>query len=144
MFEVNDPDVVALVGAVRDAVQSSGVVVWVSKPGGLHIVAHSGKPVQRPLDRVLQPRHTIGHLVTDMDRMLVCDDTLSHPLLAKSGAVREMGIMAYIGVPFHVGQAAVGGISAVHQHARRWDEADITCVKEAARRLSDLAQKALG
>ncbi|MEM5477042.1 GAF domain-containing protein [Pacificibacter sp. AS14] len=142
MFEFANPKVMALADTVYDKVKSSGVAVWLMKGNDLHIIGHINGPVGREFDRILPPKYTIGHVVFEMNKTLVIDDALTHPLVGKTGAVEDMGIMAYLGTPFHLNGVPVGGISAVHQHARRWDAVDITLLEEAAQALSKLASEA--
>ncbi|MBU2868437.1 GAF domain-containing protein [Pacificibacter marinus] len=139
MFEFNDPQVRALAEAVHTEVNSSGVAIWLMKGEDLHIICLIDGLIGREVERILPPKYTIGHMVFDMNKTLVIDDTLSHPLVGKTGAVEDMGIMAYIGTPFHLNGVAIGGISALHQHARRWDGADIKAIEAGAQALSQLA-----
>jgi GAF domain-containing protein len=139
MFDFADPYVVALANDVHHKLQPSGVVVWLMRDKALHVVAHTNSPIDRDLGRVLQPQYTIGHLVCEVNKTLVINDTLSHPLVGKTAAVKDMGIMAYLGTPFHCDGVVVGGISAVHQHARRWETQDVTDIEAAAQSLSQRA-----
>lgn len=136
MFDFADPYVVALANDVHQKLQPSGVVVWFMKDAALHVVAHTNSPIDRELVWVLQPKYTIGHMVCEMNTTLAIDDTLSHPLVGKTAAVKDMGIMAYLGAPFHRDGVVVGGISAVHQHARRWESQDVSDIESAAQSLS--------
>lgn len=139
MFEFNNPQVRAIAETVHNEVHSSSVAIWLMKGEDLHVICLIDGLIGREAGRILPPKYTIGHMVFDMNKTLVIDDTLSHPLVGKTGAVEDMGIMAYIGTPFHLNEVAVGGISALHHHARRWDEADVNAVEAGAHSMSQLA-----
>lgn len=138
MFDDGDPQVVAIAQNLHEKVTPSGVVVWYLVGESLHVVAHTSSPIDRPMDKVIQPKMSLGHLVCESDKTLVFDDTLSHPLLKDSTAVTVYGVMAYMGAPFYNAGRVVGGISAIHQHARRWSNADVNHLEMAAADLSRL------
>ena len=141
MFEFAHPKIMTLANDVYTKVKPSGVVVWLMKGKDLHVIGHINKPIERDLDRVLSPKYTIGHMVFEINKTLVIDDALSHPLVGKSGAVEHMGIMAYLGTPFHLNGVPIGGISAVYQHAHRWENEDVKVIEVAAQALSQLASE---
>lgn len=138
MFEYDDPRVKAIAEAVHNKVQSSGLAIWLMKGDDLYVICLIDGLIGREVGRVLPPKYTIGHMVFDMNKTLVIDDTLSHPLVGNTGAVVDMGIMAYMGTTFHLNGVAIGGVSALHQHARRWDRADVTAIEAAAQAMSQL------
>lgn len=143
MFDIADPTLVTLAFQLQHAINPSGVVIYRARAGGvaptLEVLANTNHPVDRKLDTFLEPRVTIGHLVIEMNHELIIDDTLTHPLVKGSGAIKVMGIMAYIGVPYRLSGQAIGGVSVVHQHRRNWTEAEIEAVRAVARQLDRVA-----
>lgn len=140
MFVFADPRVVAIADRVQETLAPSGVVVWYLKGEFIHMIAHTNSPIDRPMKRIMSRQNSVGHLVCEMNKTLVLDDTLSHPLMKTSNVVLTYGVMAYLGTPFHLGAVPVGGISVVHQHPRRWDDSDVACLEDAAQQMSDLAE----
>ncbi|WP_434286702.1 GAF domain-containing protein [Celeribacter sp. SCSIO 80788] len=126
----------------------SGVLVYRAQPSDagiqLEVLANTNHPMGRSLERVLMPEHTIGHLVVDLGREIVVDDTLVHPLIKDTGAVSVMGIMAYIGVPCRFQGGVFGGISAVDTHRRHWGHEEVQAVRDSASALERLAKERHG
>jgi hypothetical protein len=141
MFDFADPQVMAIIEVLHEKIRASGVAAWLMKEKDLHIIGHINGPIGRDLEHVLSSKYTIGHMVFEMNKTLVIDDTLTHPLVGKTAAVKDMGIMAYLGTPFHLNGVTIGGISAIHQHARRWEAADVAKIEAAAQVMSQLAQE---
>ncbi|WP_417264214.1 GAF domain-containing protein [Celeribacter sp.] len=144
MFEYGDPKLTTLAFQLHDMIRPSGVVFYRARQDGgktlLEVLANTSTPVNQPLERILMPDNTIGHLVVEMGQEIVIDDTLTHPLVQDSGAVQTMGIMAYLGVPCRLGGEVIGGISAVHQHRRHWSASDIDAARWAARAYEVIAE----
>ncbi|MBU0642532.1 MAG: GAF domain-containing protein [Alphaproteobacteria bacterium] len=142
VFDFADPKLMRFAQQLHDDIQPSGVVIFRARTGEaaptLEVLANTNHPVGRKLDILLVPRLTIGHLVIEMNHELIIDDTLSHPLVKDSDAVTEMGIMAYIGVPYRLNGQAVGGVSVVHQHRRQWASEHIQAVRDVARQLDSI------
>lgn len=147
LFDYGDPKLTTLAFELHDIVRPSGVVFYRARHEGgqtlLEVLANTSTPVNQPLERLLIPDKTIGHLVVEMGQEIVIDDTLMHPLVRDSGAVHCMGIMAYLGVPCRLNGEVIGGISAVHQHRRSWSQSDIDAARWAARSYELIAQDRL-
>ncbi|SFI64211.1 GAF domain-containing protein [Celeribacter neptunius] len=124
-------------------VAASGVLIYRAIPSEagvlLKVLAATNQPVAHRLDNVLLPENTIGNLVMELNREIVINDTLTHPLVKDSGAVSIMGIMAYIGVPARLDGRPFGGVSVVDQHRRHWTEAEVLATRVAAAQLEALA-----
>lgn len=144
MFDFADPTLMGYAQKLHDTIAPSGVVIYRARAGEvapvLEVLVNTNHPVGRTLGTFIVPRLSIGHLVVEMNRELIIDDTLIHPLLKGSAAVTEMGIMAYIGVPYRVEGQVVGGISVVHQHRRQWANEHIQAVRDVARHLEHMAE----
>ncbi|PTQ74538.1 GAF domain-containing protein [Celeribacter persicus] len=143
MFVEDDPQVREIAFDLHSQIAPSGVLIYRALPSEvgtqLEVLSNTDHPVGLQLDRVLPPENTIGHLVVDLDRELVIDDTLVHPLVKDTGAVTVMGIMAYVGVPCRFRGRPFGGISAVATHRRSWSHEEVQAVRDSARALERLA-----
>jgi diguanylate cyclase (GGDEF)-like protein len=64
---------------------------------------------------------------------LIVEDTREHPTLRDDLAVRDLGVIAYAGVPLFIEGEPVGAICVVDHHPRRWQLHEV-------RLLDDLAQ----
>ncbi|WP_066708998.1 GAF domain-containing protein [Celeribacter ethanolicus] len=144
MFDSGDPQVREIAFSLHAQIAPSGVLAFRALPTAsgtqLEVLANTDHPVGRQLERVLMPENTIGHLVVDLAREIVSDDTLVHPLIKDTGAVSVMGIMAYIGVPCRFRGQVFGGISAVDSHRRHWSHEEVQFVRDSARALECLAK----
>ena len=64
---------------------------------------------------------------------MVVEDTRRHPLLRRNPAVRELGWIAYAGVPLVTRQGhAVGAFSVVDGMPRLWSERDVALLRDLA------------
>ncbi len=67
---------------------------------------------------------------------LAVDDARQHALLATNGAVADLGVVAYLGVPIHVDGEAIGSLCAIDGAPRAWtaeDAAVLTDLVDALR-----------
>ena len=88
-------------------------------------------------DRQTPLSHSFCQYVTSEDQTLFVDDARDHPLLASNGAVGDLGVVAYMGVPIHApdGQP-LGSFCAIFGEAHHWTDrekailADITAMLE--------------
>jgi GAF domain-containing protein len=79
-------------------------------------------------------QHTVG-----MDFPLVIDDTYIHPLSRRNDVLAKMNVAAYLGVPLHdAAGVAIGTLCLMDKHNRRWSEAEIQSLLEAARQADTL------
>mgnify|MGYP005997596575 CR=1 FL=1 len=140
MLYFDEKKLKAIAATIHKALNPSGVVIWTTEGAGMRVRTAIGSPLSGPLPPVLDKKLTLGYLVCELNRTLVFDDTLRQPLLAGSDAIKIMGIMAYVGAPFHFEERAVGGVSAVHQHARSWTASEVQTVENAAIELSGLIE----
>jgi signal transduction histidine kinase/PAS domain-containing protein/CheY-like chemotaxis protein len=64
---------------------------------------------------------------------LAVDDARTHPLLRHNPAIEEMGVTAYLGVPLHFRDHAIGTVCVHDRQPRRWTEAEIGLLSDVAR-----------
>lgn len=82
---------------------------------------------QTPLDQ------SVCQYVVSLDRPLVVGDAQQDPLLRAGGAVRDLGVVAYLGVPVHgPGGEALGSLCAIDGVPRDWSEADLAAMADMA------------
>ena len=64
---------------------------------------------------------------------LVVEDAREHPLLRDNPAIRDMGVIAYLGVPLRDGQGNVlGSLCVVDCAPRRWTDEEVEVVRALA------------
>lgn len=72
------------------------------------------------------------HVVAD-NTPLVVADAREHPLVHANPAVREIGIVAYLGVPLAAPDGQVlGSFCVIDRVPRRWDQDDVAVVRDLA------------
>lgn len=80
--------------------------------------------------------HSFCQWVVSGNEPLVVPDATANPVLSKNLAVRDMGVVAYAGVPLAGrGGQPIGSFCAIDSVARRWSDEDLAT-------LNDLAQVA--
>lgn len=77
--------------------------------------------------------HSFCRHVAVSGEALVVEDTRRHPLLRANPAVRELGWIAYAGVPLVTRQGqVVGAFSVVDGMPRLWSERDVALLRDLA------------
>lgn len=72
------------------------------------------------------------HVVATAEPLVVAD-ARKHPLLRDNPAIREMGVVAYLGVPLVDGEGNVlGSICVIDSKPRQWAEQDVEVVRSLA------------
>jgi GAF domain-containing protein len=71
------------------------------------------------------------HVVTSGEALVVANanDT---PLVADSLAIMELGVIAYAGVPLHLGGPVVGAMCAIDHRPRQWTTGELGNLTEIA------------
>lgn len=71
--------------------------------------------------------------VVTADTPMAVSDARLHPLLSTNGAVSDMGVVAYLGVPIHAPDGhVIGSLCAIDKVARDWDEAQLAALGDLA------------
>ena len=69
------------------------------------------------------------------------EDAKSHPLVRDNGAVEDLGVAAYLGVPLLThDEHAIGSFCAISHTPRAWSAADVTVMKSVASMVMDQVQ----
>jgi len=77
--------------------------------------------------------HSFCQHVVAADAPLVIEDARKHPLVHDNPAIREMGVIAYLGVPIHApDRPAIGALCAIDDKPRNWTEKDIDLMRDLA------------
>ncbi len=71
--------------------------------------------------------HSICQHVVETDSALVIEDTRKHPLVKDNPAIRDLGVLAYAGIPLRTEEGQVLGTLCVMDHQpRKWRETELT------------------
>ena len=74
--------------------------------------------------------HSFCQWVVAGNEQLVVADATEHPVLKKNLAVKDMGVIAYAGVPLSGrGGQPIGSFCAVHPQARAWSDDDLATLR---------------
>jgi PAS domain S-box-containing protein len=77
--------------------------------------------------------YSICRHVVESGAPLVVDDVRRHPLLRSNPAARELGWIAYAGVPLVTGQGfVIGALSVIDAAPRLWSERDVALLRDLA------------
>ncbi len=82
--------------------------------------------------------HSFCKHAVSMRRPLVVDDARVDPLVSENLAVRELGVVAYAGVPLTVEGEAVGALCAIDGRARHWTSDELDALSLLARAVERL------
>lgn len=84
-------------------------------------------------DRETRLSHSFCQWVVSGKEQLVVPDANKHPVLKSNLAIRDMGVVAYAGVPIS-GQSgqAIGSFCAIDSKARPWSEEDLATLRDLA------------
>ena len=77
--------------------------------------------------------HSFCQYVISADSALAVDDARTHPLLKANGAVGDLGVIAYLGVPVHAPDGAVlGSFCAIDTQPHYWTEQQLADLSDLA------------
>ncbi|HEX8273483.1 MAG TPA: GAF domain-containing protein [Longimicrobiaceae bacterium] len=77
--------------------------------------------------------HSFCQHVVASRQPLVIEDAREHPLVRDNDAIRDLGVVAYLGVPLiTAGGFELGSFCVIDTHPRRWEDDEIRTVKELA------------
>lgn len=85
--------------------------------------------------------HSFCKHVRESNAPLVIEDARSHPLVRENGAVRDLNVIAYLGVPIHgVHGEPIGALCAIDGVPRRWKDSDFAKMRKLANFANDQIQ----
>lgn len=78
--------------------------------------------------------HSFCQWVVSSDNELVVDDAREHAVLSDNGAVHDLGVIAYIGVPLAIDpEHPVGSFCTLDSSPHEWTETDLENLKDMAK-----------
>ena len=82
--------------------------------------------------------HSFCQYVANYDRPLIVTDATNDPRVEGNGAIKDLGVVAYLGVPIHNPQnQAIGALCAISDMPRSWTEDDKTTLELLAKCVND-------
>ncbi|SIO16836.1 sensor histidine kinase [Vannielia litorea] len=95
--------------------------------------AQSGLADAGVADRETPLSHSFCQYVVSSRTSLAVVDARTHPLLAGNGAVGELGVIAYLGVPVRgPGGEVLGSFCAIDSEAHEWSESQLKALEDIA------------
>ena len=77
--------------------------------------------------------HSFCQHVVSTENPLVIDDARDHPLVCDNLAVRDLNVIAYLGIPLHAPSGhIIGSLCAIDETERTWSDDDIEVLTELA------------
>ena len=78
--------------------------------------------------------HSFCQYVSAIGEALVVEDAKSHPLVRDNPAVRDLGVMAYAGMPLTTAEGfTLGSLCAIDTQPRRWTTQELETLQDFAR-----------
>jgi GAF domain-containing protein len=95
--------------------------------------ASCGLPHSSPGDREMQLSHSFCQHVVVSRQPFVVSDAREHPLVRDSRAIRDLGVIAYAGIPLTTRDDEVlGGFCAIDRKPRMWTQANLDVLRDLA------------
>lgn len=128
-----------IVIAVQNQITAPIVLTTCVMPDRQFVVVNRSLVRKWKMNDAMPLTHSICQHVVAMDYPLVVDDALTHPLVKLNGAVRELGINAYLGAPIRYESDDLrGAICALDTYRRLWTKAEIKTILDAAADINTL------
>jgi len=97
-----------------------------------------GLPEPWATERQTPLSHSFCQYVVREDRTLAVEHAPTHPLVRDNLAIRDLNVIAYLGVPIYTpDNEPVGALCAIDETARSWSDNDIAILKQLASCVSD-------
>ena len=85
--------------------------------------------------------HSFCKLVKASNAPLIVDNAPNDARVCDNLAIRDLNVMAYLGMPIHdPNWAPMGALCAIEPHPRTWSEADIAAMRDLAACVTDQIQ----
>lgn len=95
--------------------------------------SHTGLPAEFADQPQTPLSHSLCQYAMSSQQPLVVSDAREHPLVADNLAVRDLGVIAYAGMPLVLsGGHAVGAFCAIDGTPREWSERDLRILRDLA------------
>lgn len=117
----------------RSLLAAAGALISVVADDHELVKSSSGLTRAWPPGRRVDLAHSLARYAIERGDPLAVSDTRAHPVLRESGAVTELGVIAYAAVPLMKDGHALGVLGAIDERPRLWSA-------EQMQLLADLAQ----
>lgn len=82
--------------------------------------------------------HSFCQHVVSSSEILCVEDARRHPLVQDNLAIRDLGVIAYLGIPvFGPDHLALGALCAIDEKPRKWSQDDIAVLSDLAAAVTD-------
>lgn len=71
---------------------------------------------------------------------LIVDDAREHPVLRDNHAIRDLGVIAYAGVPLFIEDQAIGAFCVIDDHQRHWTVDEVKLLDDLAQSVTSEIQ----
>lgn len=111
---------------VRDMLDVPVAIVSIVSDTRQVFADHRGLPAEWAALGGTPLSHSFCQHVVDHDTPLMVTDARLEPLLAQNLAIRDLDVIAYLGVPLHLPSGEViGAVAAISPEPRAWDPLDL-------------------
>ena len=111
---------------VRDMLDVPVAIVSIVSDTRQVFAGHRGLPAEWAALGGTPLSHSFCQHVVDHDTPLMVTDARLEPLLAQNLAIRDMDVIAYLGVPLHLPSGEViGAVAAINPTPRAWSSSDL-------------------
>jgi signal transduction histidine kinase len=77
--------------------------------------------------------HSFCQYVVASSSPLIVDDARAHPLLRENGAIRDLNVIAYLGIPLTTREGqTLGSFCSIDHHPRVWNDDEIQMMRDLA------------
>jgi CheY-like chemotaxis protein len=84
------------------------------------------------VERQTKLSHSFCQWVVAGNEALVIDDARTHPVLSSNLAVRDLGVISYIGTPMQTVGQPIGSLCVIDSVPRQWSEGDLQILSRLA------------
>jgi CheY-like chemotaxis protein len=83
-------------------------------------------------ERQTRLSHSFCQWVVSGKEQLIVEDAREHPVLRSNLAIKDMGVIAYAGVPLEYAGQAIGSLCAIDSKPRSWSEEEMATLQDLA------------
>lgn len=123
---------------VRDSLGVPVAIVSLLEEDRQVFAAHAGLPTVWAEKGETPLTHSFCQYVVREEENLLVDDARLHPVLKDNLAIRDLGVIAYLGTPLRLPSGeVVGALAAIDTDARAWSDRDRLLLESIAEVVSD-------
>lgn len=83
-------------------------------------------------ERQTKLSHSFCQWVVSGNEPLLVEDARAHPVLHRNLAVRDLGVISYLGVPMQTSGQPIGSLCVIDSKPHQWSDADLQTLRELA------------